>query len=65
MQTLKEIIVAIIQVAVFIAGLPVWLCIGAYLRLSRKDKFRSLVIFCGLGIFPAFGRWYLPFIYIC
>lgn len=64
MQTLKEIIIAIIQLAVLFAAFPVWLCIGAYLRMTRQDKFRSIARLCGLYIFPAFGRWYIPMIYI-
>lgn len=64
MQTLKEIIIAIIQFVVLFAAFPVWLCIGAYLRMTRKDKFSNISFLCGLYIFPAFGRWYLPMIYI-
>ena len=64
MQTLKEIIITIIQLSVFFSVFPVWLCVGAYLRITRRDKFRNLSRVLGLYIFPAFGRWYIPMIYI-
>lgn len=64
MQTLKEIIITIIQFSVLFAAFPVWLCVGAYLRITRRDKFKNISRVLGLYIFPAFGRWYIPMIYI-
>lgn len=64
MQTLKEIIIATIQIAILLAAFPAWLCVGALLHLTRRDKFRSLSRVGFLYIFPAFGRWYLPMLYI-
>lgn len=60
----KEIAIALLQFAVLLAFYPFWLCVGAWARLSRRDKFTCLTRVCGLYIFPAFGRWWLPMIWI-
>ena len=57
-------IIAIIQFSVLFAAFPIWLCVGAYLRITRRDKFKNISRVFGLYIFPAFGRWYIPMIYI-
>lgn len=41
MQTLKEIIIATIQIAILLAAFPAWLCVGALLHLTRRDYIRT------------------------
>ena len=64
MEFVKELIIAVIQFAVLLSVYPVWLAVGAWARFTRRDKFRCLARVAGLYIFPAFGRWWLPMIWI-
>lgn len=64
MEMLKNILVGLFQVLVLIALYPLFFIVGAYARTTRPDKFKSLSIIFGVCVFPAFGKWYLPMIYI-
>lgn len=64
METTKEVLKALAQIAIYLAALPLWLCVGSYCRVARKDKFRCLARVAGLYVFPAFGRWWLPFVWL-
>ena len=54
---------AIVQLTVLLALYPVWFILGLYARMSRRDKFYSVSYVCGIPLFPAFGKWYLPMIW--
>lgn len=64
METVKEILKALAQIAIYLIALPLWVIVGAWCRISRKDKFRCLARVAGVDIFPAFGRWWLPLVWL-
>lgn len=64
METLKEVIIAAVQIAVLLSLYPVWLIVGAWARFTRRDKFTCLARVGALYVFPAFGKWWLPMIWI-
>lgn len=55
---------AIVQIALMLALYPIWFIIGLYARMTRRDKFDSLSRVCGMWIFPAWGKWYLPMVWL-
>lgn len=64
METTKEICIALLQIVILLALYPFWLILGAWARFTQRDKFRCLTRVAGMYIFPAWGRWWLPMLWI-
>ena len=63
-QFIIELAEAAVQLTVMVALYPIWFIIGLYARKTRRDRFVYSGRVCGMYLFPAFGRWYLPMIWL-
>ena len=63
-QTMIELAEAGVQLAVLIALYPIWFLVGLYARMTRRDRFNNVGRVCGLWLFPAFGRWWMPMVWL-
>lgn len=64
MDLLKELTKATVQIMILISLYPVFFMLGLYARTTRRDSFCCVAKICGMTLFPAFGKWYLPMIWI-
>ena len=53
-----------VQILVLIALYPMWVIVGLYAMKSRRDRFNSVSRVCGFWLFPAFGRWWIPMVWL-
>ena len=64
-RTMIELAEAGVQMAVLVALYPIWFLVGLYARMTRFDRFdRTICRVCGLWLFPAFGRWWMPMVWL-
>lgn len=63
-ENMIEVAEAAVQVIVLLALYPVWFLVGLYMHRDRDYRFCCVSKFHGLWIYPAFGRWYLPIIWL-
>lgn len=60
----KEIIIAVIQVVTMVVFYPVLFVLALSRQISAKYGFTSVGKFGFMYLFPAFGKWYLPMLWI-
>lgn len=64
MKTIKQIAEIAVQCTVLLALYPFWFLVGLYMHRSRRDHFNCVGRFINLWVFPAFGRWWMPMIWL-
>lgn len=64
MKTIKLIAEICAQVTVLLALYPFWFLVGLYMHRSRRDHFACVGEFLNFWVFPAFGRWWMPMIWL-
>lgn len=63
-QFIIELAEAIVQLTLMVALYPIWFAVGLYAKKTRRDGFRCLGSVGKLWLFPAWGKWYMPMIWL-
>lgn len=53
-----------VQIITMLILYPVLIAMALYVKFSRKYGFTDYSVVCGVGIFPAWGKWWLPMLWL-